>query len=62
MTWVVWSAEFNGRQMAVEDELTEEEAVEEADRRNRMAARVGVVGGYTALPKGAGRFEKREPW
>jgi hypothetical protein len=59
--WVVWSPEFKGSQMVVEDELTEEEAVEAADRRNRMAARAGIVGGYTALPQTDSRFEKRKP-
>jgi hypothetical protein len=47
--------------MVVEGELTEEEAVEAADRRNRMAARAGIVGGYTALPRSHSRFEKRKP-
>ncbi|HEV3132654.1 MAG TPA: hypothetical protein VGY51_11895 [Acidimicrobiales bacterium] len=47
--------------MVVEDELTEEEAVEAADRRNRMAARAGIVGGYTALPQTDSRFKKRKP-
>jgi hypothetical protein len=47
--------------MVVEDELTEAEAVQAADGRNRMAARAGIVGGYTALPRGDSRFKKRKP-
>ena len=58
--WVVWSPEFKGSQLVVEDELTEEEAVEAADRRNRMAARSGIVGGYTALLGDDSRFKKRK--
>jgi hypothetical protein len=46
--------------MVVEDELTEAEAVNAADRRNRTAAHAGVVGGYTALPGGGRQFEKRK--
>ena len=58
MTWLVSGPEFDGRQMTVEDELTEQEAVEAADRRNRAAAGAGVVGGYTALPQGVSRLKK----
>ncbi|MBF6558102.1 MAG: hypothetical protein IVW52_18500 [Acidimicrobiales bacterium] len=59
--WVVWSPEFKGSQMVVEGELTEDEAIEAADRRNRMAARAGIVGGYTALPQSDSGFKKRKP-
>lgn len=58
MTWLVSGPEFDGRKIIVEDELTEQEAVEAADLRNSAAARVGVAGGYTALPQGVLRLKR----